>query len=129
RCGPGGGRTRRRAAGRNRHGSGRHRLGQSVRCAGCAAAAVRGTSGVILDRILAETRAETARRKRTTPLETLVQRAKAAPVPRGLARALRAGETVRLLAEVKRKSPSKGVLRADFDPAVLARAYAAAGAD
>lgn len=84
---------------------------------------------MILDRILAETRAETARRKRTTPLETLVQRAKAAPVPRGLARALRAGETVRLLAEVKRKSPSKGVLRADFDPAVLARAYAAAGAD
>lgn len=84
---------------------------------------------MILDRILAETRAEVARRKLTAPMSTLEQKAKSAPGPRGLAQALGAGGTVRLLAEVKHKSPSKGVLRSDFDPVSLARAYEKAGAD
>lgn len=84
---------------------------------------------MILDSILAETRAEVARRKQRTPLLSLEQEALSAPEPRGLAGALGAGGTVRLLAEVKHKSPSKGVLRQKFDPVSLARMYAQAGAD
>ena len=71
---------------------------------------------MILDRIIAETKAETARRRRMTPLRALAEAAQAAPPPRSLAGRLGAGGAVSLLAEVKRKSPSKGVLRAGLNP-------------
>lgn len=84
---------------------------------------------MILNQILAETRATVAWRKQVLPIETLLTHAEEAPRPRGLAAALGRGGTVRLIAEVKRRSPSKGVLRDNFDPLQLALAYEQAGAD
>lgn len=84
---------------------------------------------MILERILAAKRETIARRKaRVAPAELAERAAEAAP-PRGLAAALGKGGVVRLVAEVKRKSPSKGVLHGRFDPVALAAAYAGAGAD
>ncbi|MBL8671443.1 MAG: indole-3-glycerol phosphate synthase TrpC [Alphaproteobacteria bacterium] len=85
----------------------------------------------VLARICAATRAEVERRRRETPLEALRALASAAPPSRGFARALAAavarGEPG-LIAEIKKASPSKGLIRADFEPAALARAYRAGGA-
>ena len=78
-----------------------------------------------LQQILATTRAEVARRKRA-PVADLP-----APGPtRGFHRALQAKAQTGfgLIAEIKKASPSKGLIRADFDPAAHARAYAAGGA-
>ncbi|HEU5085486.1 MAG TPA: indole-3-glycerol phosphate synthase TrpC [Acidimicrobiales bacterium] len=58
----------------------------------------------------------------------LRRHAEAAPPPRGFAAALRAAEGLAVIAEVKRRSPSKGDLFADLDPAALARQYEAGGA-
>ena len=58
----------------------------------------------------------------------LRRQAEAAPAPRGFAAALRATEGLGVIAEVKRRSPSKGDLFADLDPATLARQYAEGGA-
>jgi indole-3-glycerol phosphate synthase len=85
----------------------------------------------ILVRICADKRTLIAERKRTTPLAALAERAREAERPRGFLRALRAavaGGGYGLIAEIKRASPSKGEIRADFDPAPLARAYLAGGA-
>jgi indole-3-glycerol phosphate synthase len=81
-----------------------------------------------LDRIL-EAHRERARADRRT-LDSVLERAREAPPARGFARALRAGSTERLavIAEVKRRSPSKGDLAADLDPAATATAYASGGA-
>lgn len=83
---------------------------------------------MILDEIVANTRSELADAKQRLPLAALQDRLDEAPTRRDYAGALR-GEDVRLIAEIKKASPSKGVLRADFDPLLIAASYAAAGAD
>ena len=82
-----------------------------------------------LDTILATTRATVARSKERVPVAE-VERAAAAHTPRGWAAALRrkAESGAAVIAEIKKASPSKGLIRADFDVAWLASRYAAGGA-
>jgi len=82
---------------------------------------------MILDDILAARRADVAGAKRTTPLAALRARPGYDEPRRGFAAALRARRPA-VIAEFKKASPSRGVIRADCDPAVIARAYADAGA-
>jgi indole-3-glycerol phosphate synthase len=81
----------------------------------------------ILDRIVAAKRQELERRREEEPLGILRQKAGDMPPTRSLAQALR-GPSLGLIAEVKRASPSRGVLRADLDAQALARTYAGSGA-
>jgi indole-3-glycerol phosphate synthase len=85
----------------------------------------------ILDRILAAKAAELAAARAAVPLQVLRERAAAMPPPRDFVGALRAkiaaGQPA-VIAEIKRASPSRGVLREAFDPAGIAAAYAANGA-
>ena len=86
---------------------------------------------MFLDRIVAQTRLDLEQRKREQPLEELQRLAAAQPEPLDLYRALRSegsGPGVKLIAEVKRASPSKGVLAANINPVELARTYEANGA-
>ncbi len=84
----------------------------------------------ILDRIKAYKLEEIAARKAARPLPELEASARAAPTPRGFAAALSAAQVsgYGLIAEIKKASPSRGLIRADFDPPALARAYANGGA-
>jgi indole-3-glycerol phosphate synthase len=80
--------------------------------------------GTILERIVADKRDEVAARKRATPRRELERRCERLEPPRDLEAALRpAGAPVALIAEVKKASPSRGVLAADLDPVALAETY------
>lgn len=84
-----------------------------------------------LARIADYKKADVARRKQAVSFDDLEARARAASPVRGFARALeQAAERDRLglIAEIKKASPSKGLIRADFDPPALARAYEKGGA-
>ena len=85
----------------------------------------------ILEQIAAYKREDVAARKRARPFAEIESEALVAGMPRGFTAALRKrAEPGRpaLIAEVKKASPSKGLIRADFDPPSLARAYEAGGA-
>ncbi len=83
-----------------------------------------------LDRICRDKRAHVTEQKSRRPMSQLVAETRRVSAPRGFAKALsRASETgYGLISEIKRASPSKGLIRKDFNPSTLARAYEAGGA-
>jgi indole-3-glycerol phosphate synthase len=82
-----------------------------------------------LAEILEHKRSEVARARERSPADALAKRARTCrDAPRGFRRALLSGPRPRVIAEIKRRSPSRGEIRADFDASACARAYAAAGA-
>jgi len=85
----------------------------------------------VLARILARKVEEVAERNRRLPRAELFARLADAPPPRGFAASIEAkiaSGHAAVIAEVKKASPSKGVIRVDFDPAAIARSYEAGGA-
>ena len=88
-------------------------------------------AGTILDKIMARKRREVAERRARVSLYELEQRSAGQEPPRGFAVALQRRVAARepaIIAEVKKASPSKGVIRADFDPVSIASSYERGGA-
>jgi indole-3-glycerol phosphate synthase len=85
----------------------------------------------ILDQIIATKRQEVRDRKVAVPVDQLKRRIADLPRPRNFFSAVtsQTDKPLNLIAEVKKASPSAGVIRADFDPIAIARAYEQAGAD
>jgi len=82
----------------------------------------------ILERIVAAKRLEIEQAKRAQPEQALREQLASAPRPRGFFQALAEPGPIRLIAEVKKASPSAGLIRADFDPVKIAQTYEAHGA-
>ena len=82
---------------------------------------------MILDKIVADVKIDLAAKKKLVPLAEMKKSASLQPPPLDFAAALR-GDKVRLIAEVKKASPSKGIICADFNPVNIAKIYAANGA-
>lgn len=85
-------------------------------------------AATFLNRILEHKQVEVARQSAKIPRAQLETKIATAPRPRDFAAALRHPERITLIAEVKKASPSRGVLVEDFDPLAIARTYAANGA-
>jgi indole-3-glycerol phosphate synthase len=87
----------------------------------------------VLEQILQAKRQEVERRQREEPVESLKEKIQSLARPRNFFSAVTRrppdGKSVNLIAEVKKASPSAGVIRDDFDPARIARSYESAGAD
>jgi indole-3-glycerol phosphate synthase len=83
---------------------------------------------MILDEIIVNKKEELADTKRRFPLAEIKSRAADAGPARGFARALSVAGGIKLIAEVKKASPSKGVIREDFDPVAISRIYEESGA-
>jgi indole-3-glycerol phosphate synthase len=81
----------------------------------------------VLERIVAAKRAEVAAARERTPLDTVKSQARSGPAVRDFLAALRAKRPA-VIAEIKKASPSRGVLREQFEPAAIARSYERAGA-
>ncbi len=86
------------------------------------------TPPTILEQIVATKRQEVASARRRMPLEELEAQAAEAPPVRDFRAGLTGPGPIRLIAEVKKASPSAGLIRPDFDPIAIARAYQAHGA-
>ncbi|MCA8998524.1 MAG: indole-3-glycerol phosphate synthase TrpC [Planctomycetaceae bacterium] len=82
----------------------------------------------VLAKIMEQKRTEIAAAKARRPIDELNRAVESAPPVRDFVAALKAKHPMGLIAEVKKASPSAGLIRADFDPVEIARAYAANGA-
>lgn len=82
----------------------------------------------ILDQIMAAKREEIANAQAKVPVAELRARVRDLPPPRDFAAAIAQQPRISLIAEIKRSSPSRGLIRADFDPQKIARAYYENGA-
>jgi len=88
---------------------------------------MRAMTDTILDKILADKKPEVEQRKRSLPISVLKEKIGGRKTKADFGAALK-GPGIQLIAEVKKASPSKGVLRPDFDPVGLAETYARGGA-
>jgi indole-3-glycerol phosphate synthase len=82
----------------------------------------------ILARILDHKRDEVERLRASVDVEALAARARSAPRPTDFLSRVRGAGTIRVIAEIKKTSPSAGIIRENFDPAAIARSYERAGA-
>ena len=82
----------------------------------------------ILDRIVSQKRADVDRARTAVPVTELQRQLGDAPSPRGFVQALKEGAPVGLIAEVKKASPSAGLIRPEFEPVDIARMYESNGA-
>lgn len=82
----------------------------------------------VLDKIVAKKQEEIAAAKQQRPMEALREQLASSPPVRSFFDALAAAGPIKLIAEVKKASPSKGIIRADFHPVEIAQTYASSGA-